>query len=111
MLLYLRSHCFDDLRQDGSHVSQYGTGVDSQAAHSEYQSILLVFRAAHVPLRAPKSMDFSTGSTSEAFWSKSSGVLAHAISDRYEPNLRGLYTCSEPLFVDHQHDNKAKKAF
>ena len=36
MLLYLRSHCFDDLRQAGSHVSQYGTGVDSQAAYSEY---------------------------------------------------------------------------
>ena len=42
-------------------------GVDSQAAHSEYQSSLLVVRAARVPLRAPKSMDFSTGSTSEAF--------------------------------------------
>ena len=67
MLLYLRSHCFDDLRQAGSHVSQYGTGVDSQAAHSEYQSSLLVVRAARVPLRAPKSMDFGTGSTSEAF--------------------------------------------
>ena len=67
VLLYLRSHCFDDLRQAGSHVSQYGAGVDSQAAHSEYQSSLLVVRAAHVPLRAPKSMDFSTGSTSEAF--------------------------------------------
>ena len=67
VLLYLRSHCFDDLRQAGSHVSQYGTGVDSQAAHSEYQSSLLVVRAARVPLRAPKSMDFGTGSTSEAF--------------------------------------------
>ena len=67
VLLYLRSHCFDDLRQAGSHVSEHGTGVDSQAAHSEYQSSLLVVRAAHVPLRAPKSMDFSTGSTSEAF--------------------------------------------
>ena len=67
VLLYLGSHCFDDLRQAGSHVSQYGTGVDSQAAHSEYQSSLLVVRAARVPLRAPKSMDFGTGSTSEAF--------------------------------------------
>ena len=67
VLLYLRSHCFDDPRQAGSHVSQYGTGVDSQAAHSEYQSSLLVVRAARVPLRAPKSMDFGTGSTSEAF--------------------------------------------
>ena len=66
MLLYLRSHCFDDLQQAGSHMSQYGTGVDSRAAHSEYQSSLLVVRAARVPLRAPKSMDFSTGSTSEA---------------------------------------------
>ena len=34
-----------------------------------------------------------------------------AIINRYEPDLRGLYTCSEPLFVDRQHDNKAKKAF
>ena len=69
MLLYLRSHCFDDLRQAGSHVSHYGTGVDSQAAHSEYQSSLLVVRAARVPLplRVPKSMDFGTGGTSEAF--------------------------------------------
>ena len=67
VLLYLGSPCFDDLRQAGSHVSQYGTGVDSQAAHSEYQSSLLVVRAARVPLRAPKSMDFGTGSTSEAF--------------------------------------------
>ena len=67
VLLYLRSHCFDDPRQAGSHVSQYGTGFDSQAAHSEYQSSLLVVRAARVPLRAPKSMDFGTGSTSEAF--------------------------------------------
>ena len=67
VLLYLRSHCFDDLQQPGSHVSQYGTGVDSRAAHSEYQSSLLVVRAARVPLRAPKSMDFGTGSTSEAF--------------------------------------------
>ena len=67
MLLYLRSHCFDDLRQAGSHVSQHGTRVDSQATHSEYQSSLLVVRAARVPPRAPKSMDFSTGSTSEAF--------------------------------------------
>ena len=50
-----------------AHVSHYGTGVDSQAAHSEYQSSLLVVRAARVPLRAPKSMDFGTGSTSEAF--------------------------------------------
>ena len=111
MLLYLRSHCFDDLQQPGSHVSQYGTGVDSRAAHSEYQSSLLVVRAARVPLRAPKSMDFSTGSTSEAIYPKPSGVLAHAISNRYEPDLRGLYTCSEPLFVDRQHDSKAKKAF
>ena len=67
VLLYLRSHCFDDLQQAGSHLSQYGTGVDSRAAHSEYQSSLLVVRAARVPLRAPKSMDFGTGSTSEAF--------------------------------------------
>ena len=67
VLLYLRSHCFDDPRQAGSHVSQYGTGVDSQAAHSEYQSSLLVVRAARVPLRVPKRMDFGTGSTSEAF--------------------------------------------
>ena len=64
MLLYLGSHSFDHLRQTGSHVSLCGTGVDSQAAHFEYQANLLVFRAARVPPRAPKSMDFGTWSTS-----------------------------------------------
>ena len=27
----------------------------------------------------------------------------------YEPDLRGFYTCNEPLFVDRQHDSKAKR--
>ena len=67
VLLYLRSHCFDDPRQAGSHVSQYGTGVDSQAAHSEYQSSLLVVRAARVPLRAPKAWILAPGALPRLF--------------------------------------------
>ena len=32
-------------------------------------------------------------------------MLAHTISNRYKPDLRGLCTCSELLFVDRQHDS------